>query len=227
MPPGGTRSPPGASYRGRALPVDLFAFVSAHLPPRARLLEVGCGRGELARRLARGGHDVTAIDPAAPAGDIFRKISLEELPDSEGPFDAVVASRSLHHIPDLLGALDKIVRLLRPAGVVIVNEHAWDLLDGPTARWYVDRRWKAADARRSVDDCLLEWERDHAGLHGFATMRDQFDRHFTERFFAWVPYLYGELGDPKAEAEEAAMIEAGEIRATGFRYVGERSYGRD
>jgi hypothetical protein len=47
------------------------------------------------------------------------------------------------------------------------------------------------------------------------------DRRFTERFFAWTPYLYGELGGAEVEWEERALIEAGTIRAIGFRYVGE------
>jgi hypothetical protein len=47
------------------------------------------------------------------------------------------------------------------------------------------------------------------------------DRHFTERFFGWMPYLYGELAGVE-EQEERALIEAGAIRAMGFRYVGEQ-----
>src|SRR5215211_7732235 len=73
-------------------------FVLAHLPaPPARVLEVGCGEGELARALDERGYDVTAIDPAAPAGPIFRRIKLEELED-DARFDAVVASCAFHHM---------------------------------------------------------------------------------------------------------------------------------
>ena len=53
-------------------------------------------------------------------------------------------------------------------------------------------------------------------------MRNELDRRFTERFFAWVPYLYGELAGAVSEAEERAVIDAGVIQAIGFRYVGER-----
>jgi SAM-dependent methyltransferase len=203
--------------------MKLHAFVHAHLPPApARVLEVGCGRGDLARAIARAGHRVVAIDPDAPAGDLFRATSLEEFADPE-PFDAVVASLVLHHIADLPAAVDKIARMLRPAGRLIVNEHAVDRLDEPTARWYLEKRAEiGTDAPRSLERCLRDWEADHAGLHGYNTMRDELDRRFTERFFAWMPYLYGELGGATTETEERALIDACAIQATGFRYVGER-----
>jgi len=203
--------------------VAFRAFVEAHLPAvPARVLEVGCGRGDLARAVARLGYKVSAIDPQAPVGTIFHAVSLEEFADP-GPFDAVVANLALHHIPDLSGALGKIERLLRPGGRLIVNEHAWDRLDEPTARWYLEQRAATdADAPRSVDQCLAEWAADHAGLHGSAAMRSELDQRFEERFFAWRPYLNRELGDAIDERVERDLIEAGAIQATGFRYVGER-----
>jgi SAM-dependent methyltransferase len=204
--------------------MGLYGFVTEQLPSApARVLEVGCGRGDLARAIAESGYEVLAIDPDAPAGDLFRATSLEEFADPE-PFDAVVASLALHHVADLPRALDKIVSLLRPAGRLIVNEHAVDRLDETTARWYLEKRAVIRpDARaRSLEQCLHDWEEHHAGLHGYAAMRKELDRRFTERFFAWMPYLYGELAGAVTDLEERALIDAGAIQATGFRYVGER-----
>ncbi|MBA2331336.1 MAG: methyltransferase domain-containing protein, partial [Actinobacteria bacterium] len=46
-------------------------FARRHLPtPPARLLEVGCGQGELTTALAVAGYDVLGIDPAAPLGEL-------------------------------------------------------------------------------------------------------------------------------------------------------------
>jgi SAM-dependent methyltransferase len=197
--------------------------VASQLPTGpARVLEVGCGDGRLARDLDELGHTVVAIDPAAPPGAIFQAVSLEEFADS-GPFDAVVASRSLHHIHDLPGGLSKLHRLLVPGGRLIVVEHAFDRLDEPTARWYLERRRaKGPHAPSSLQACLAEWEADHAGLHGYAAIRRELDLRFTERWFAWTPSLYLELGKA-LEQEERRLIEAGSIQATGFQYVGERS----
>jgi 2-polyprenyl-3-methyl-5-hydroxy-6-metoxy-1,4-benzoquinol methylase len=206
--------------------VDLDAFVLAHLQPvPARVLEVGCGKGALARALARAGHAVTAIDPEAPEGPLFRRLTLEEFSDP-GPFDAVVASRSLHHVESLAAALDRIAALLAPGGVLVVNDFAKERLAGPTAEWYLDRRRAlaaagGASAPSSLEACLRKWEHDHADLHGYEAMRAALDARFRERFFAWVPNLHHELAEVVQETDEQALIDAGTIRATGFRYVGE------
>ncbi|MGH3036375.1 MAG: class I SAM-dependent methyltransferase [Gaiellaceae bacterium] len=207
--------------------MDPEAFVLAHLPPvPARVLEVGCGEGALAKALARAGYAVTGIDPKAPEGPLFRRVTLEELADP-GPLDAVVASLSLHHVENLATALDRIDALLGPRGVVVVNEFAKERLDRPTAEWYFERRHALAAARGaaaapgSIDECLREWVDDHADLHGYEAMRAGLDSRFRERYFAWVPYLHHELGQVASEAEEQELIDSGAIRATGFRYVGE------
>lgn len=205
--------------------MDLEAFVLAHLPPvPARVLEVGCGEGALARALAGAGHAVTAIDPEAPEGPHFRRVTLEELAEP-GPFDAVVASRSLHHVENLDTALDRIAALLAPGGVLVVNDFAKERLAGATAAWYFERRRALAaagghPAAASLDACLREWEEDHAGLHGYEAMRTALDARFRECFLSWVPYLHHELAEVAPQAVEQALIEAGAIRATGFRYVG-------
>jgi ubiquinone/menaquinone biosynthesis C-methylase UbiE len=203
--------------------LDALSFVTAQLPPTpARVLEVGCGNGELALALDALAYRVTAIDPGAPEGPIFRPVSLESFEDS-GRFDAAVASRALHHIADLDGALRKLRRLLVPGGRLIVLDHAWERFDESTARWYLARRPAThRTAHESVEVCLAEWNADHADLHTSKVLRGELDQHFTPRFFAWAPYLHGELGD-SVEQEERRLIEAGEIRATGFLYVGERS----
>ena len=67
-------------------------YVTTHLPgPPARVLEVGCGRGDLTRALDAAGWDAVGIDPAAPPGANFRRLKLEDLDADDGPFDAVVA----------------------------------------------------------------------------------------------------------------------------------------
>src|SRR5438876_5175622 len=95
-----------------------FALAGLEGSPR-RVLEIGCGEGELATALAAAGHEVVAIDPEAPTGAIFRRVSLEEF-ESSARFDAVVASLSLHHIPDLEAAADKVAGMLVPEGCFLV-----------------------------------------------------------------------------------------------------------
>ena len=202
----------------------LEKFVLAHLPPApSRVLEVGCGSGEFARALDAAGHEVVAIDPEAPDGEIFRRTSLAEFVDRD-PFHAVVASRSLHHIADLSAALDKIAALLCGGGVIVVSEHAPDRLDEDTARWFLSHRERADHEAPKTLEPFLDWWKDaHAGLHGYGAIRAELDHRFSERVFAWAPYLYGEFGGAVDPAEEIRLIESGAIKATGFRYVGVRA----
>ena len=154
------------------------------------------------------------------------RVPLEQLED-QGPFNAVIASRSLHHIHDLEGALDRIRALLRPGGTVVVNEHAYELMDDATAEWYFERRREHAHgggahpAPASLDACKEDWHGHHAELHRSDAMLAALDERFRRRVLEWGPYLFEELGAVTSASEERGLIEAGRIRATGFRYVGQ------
>jgi SAM-dependent methyltransferase len=206
-------APATASRRasGRLSAMELTAWVRSQLPPPpARLLEVGCGDGRLARRLAAAGHDVLAIDPVAPRGAIFERTTIETLED-RGSFDAVVASRSLHHVHDLDGALAKVARL---APLLVLDEFTWDRLDEATARWYEEHR------RRADVPPVAEWHARHGHLHGDRALRAALARHFEELAFARVPYLYRYFHLPELEPLESQSIASGKIQALGFRFVG-------
>ncbi len=197
-------------------------FLLSQLPPLpARVLEIGCGQGELARALAERGYEVTAIDPTAPRGAMFRNVTLEEFAEP-GPFDAVVAQIALHHVGDLRAALGKIARLLDPHGVLVLDEFAHDRLDGATARWYYDQRQAVEPLGAEFEHWLREWREAHGDLHSSEELRRELDHRFTERLFAWVPYLYRYRLDQALEPLERRLIETGAIQATGFRYVGVR-----
>lgn len=197
-------------------------------PPPAPVLEVGCGDGELARELDAAGYDVVAIDPAAPAGPIFRAVRLDEFDDGR-PFAAVVASLSLHHIEDLAAAVDKIADLLTDGGVLILNEWDRGRFRGTTARWYFHQRQALAALGRehaqidpTFEDWWRKWDERRSDVHPYAAMRPELDRRFVERSFARVPYLYGYRLGGEVEPLERALIAAGEIEAVGLRYVGTR-----
>jgi SAM-dependent methyltransferase len=206
---------------GKLTTVDVTSFVLAHLPPPpARVLEVGCGHGELARAISAAGYDVTAIDPDAPDGPIFRRIRLEEVGTDER-FDAVVSKATFHHIGDLDAAFDRVIAVLRPGGAFILDEFGWDRFDARTADWYDGQR-RVLIASRGDDGrpSAAAWRDHHAGNHTYEAIRSGLDARFDERVFEWRPYLYRYLGGVATEELERSLIDAGAINAIGFRYVG-------
>ena len=101
-----------------------------------RLVDAGCGAGDLARALAARGAEVTAIEPdpaqaaanaAAPpvAGVTFVEAPAQEMPIDAASVDGVVFSRSLHHVPAdfMVAALREALRVIKPeTGFLFVLE---------------------------------------------------------------------------------------------------------
>lgn len=109
----------------------------AEIAPR-RLLEVGCGWGELASWLAREtGADVVAIDLSGRMVSLARERGIDarvgdvqELAFADGEFDCVVAAWMLYHVPDLDGAISELARVLRPGGrLVAVTNSRYHLIE--------------------------------------------------------------------------------------------------
>jgi cyclopropane fatty-acyl-phospholipid synthase-like methyltransferase len=204
--------------------VNVEEFVASSLPqPQCRILEVGAGKGELARALAVQDHRVTAIDPQGPNDSIVQKVSLEAFTDP-GPFDAVVAITSLHHIHNLEACLEKIHGLLRLDGPLILLEFGWERMDERTADWCVSQGALAGDqpGTMSSSDFLNRWNREHQGLHDSATMRQALDRFFFLKVFEWVPFIAEHLERPDLVEAERSLLHSGAINPIGFHYVGVR-----
>jgi SAM-dependent methyltransferase len=193
--------------------VSVKEFVLANLPrPPARVLEVGCGHGRLARELDEAGYRVTAIDPAAPDGPIFRRIKLEEL-EEDAAFDAVVGVGSFHHMGENLETnLDRVSRALGGGGPLLLDEFGPDRLHGATAAWYEQRRRRE---RPSVG----EWDAHHEHVTPSWRLLEAVRARFAECLYEDVPYLWRYV-DGVTPEHEASLVRAGEIQALGFRFVG-------
>jgi SAM-dependent methyltransferase len=214
---------------------DLADLVLCALPPApARVLEVGCGEGRLARTMSAAGYRVVAIDPDAPEGSLFKRVTIEEFVASEA-FDAAVATLSLHHIDDLDAAVAKIAGLVVPGGTFVVVEFASDSFDEATAAWALkhvvpgnEHGWLAhrrdewnthgGDDASGFAEYMRGWAESN-GFHSAAVMLEVCRSHFDESQFEAWPYLYPEL-EGVTRAQEIVEIEAGRIRATGFSFVG-------
>lgn len=111
-----------------------FRWVFDHyeLLPEARVLELGCGPGDLWRQNAHripAGWTITLSDFSPgmldqardnlqdhPHPFEFRQIDAQEIPFEDGSFQMVIANHCLYHIPDRPKALAEIQRVLKPQG---------------------------------------------------------------------------------------------------------------
>lgn len=86
------------------------------------VLELGCGSGILARKLAEFGNKVTALDISEVAiAQLPPEINgvvatLPEIPLPDDSFDVVVGTEILEHLDDDLGCIKEAFRVLRPGG---------------------------------------------------------------------------------------------------------------
>jgi len=98
----------------------------------ARVLEVGCGAGRLARQIAARAKQVDAIDRDAAVIALARSTAPDNVkyvlgdvmdyPLATESYDAVVSMAELHHLP-LRPALQRFAIALRPGGVLAAISH--------------------------------------------------------------------------------------------------------
>lgn len=227
------------------------AFVLGALPEGCRrVVEVGCGDGALAARLATDGLSVLALDADAEAVDAARRRGVDaqvgvwpmRLADKA---DALLFTRSLHHIHALAQSVDAAAACLAPRGRVIVEEFAQESVDARTLRWFagVARLLAASgqlakadglvDALLTGDDFLGAWRADHDhDLHTAGAMKEALQGRFSTVTTRQGPYLFryltsGLVGAARRDdvlravaRQEEELIAEGTIAAVGWRFVG-------
>jgi len=228
-----------------------LAFFDRFLPPPpARLLVVGGDAPDLPAALAGRGHEVTAVDEGivasrAPGGDRVRWLEADFLHhDAPEPYDVVAFAWALHRAAPVAAALDRARALLRPAGLLVAEELAFDRVNVHTARWLYDLETVLAaagallapDPRFAAEGRpLLRWRQEHAadpplvtGHDLLAAARERFALEAVEE----APYLFRYLADriPEGAAGaavlravfqlETRMTRERDIAAAGLRFVG-------
>ena len=126
---------------------QILPLILEHTEARSRVLDLGCGEGQIGRLLVVDRDcEVVGIDPAmAQLAEAHRRGggpgyllgSASSLALRPGALDQVVACLVFEHIASLDGAFDEVVRVLRPGGrfLLLLNH---PLLQTPQSGWVDD-----------------------------------------------------------------------------------------
>jgi SAM-dependent methyltransferase len=197
----------------RALDLPTFqssGFILEHIcKGPLRILEVGCGMGELASMLKSQGHEVVAIDSSADAVEAARRRGTDarvaHWPDFEAsPFDVILFTRSLHHIHPVSAAIKHASSLLCRGGLIIVEDFAFDEATPTLVEWfYGTLSLLNACGNLSLDDDSFGrrfliggggmeiWFRDHDhDLNSAAIMFAGLKEYFVPLVETSAPYVY-------------------------------------
>jgi SAM-dependent methyltransferase len=126
---------------------QILPLVARHLQGARRVLDIGCGEGQVARRVATLGAGVVGLDPTLSqvrvardrgGGPTFVRARAEALPCADDAFDAVLLCLALEHVEELEVAIREVARVLEPGGrFVLLLCHP--LLQAPGSGWVEDQ----------------------------------------------------------------------------------------
>lgn len=121
--------------RARAGRSEFARLLDRAIPNDARVVDAGCGTGQMSLYLARAERVVIGADLTRPslmlAAAAARRFDLDRVQFVEtdllhpglrnGSFDVVYSSGVLHHTPDPPASFARLARLARPGGMIILG----------------------------------------------------------------------------------------------------------
>jgi len=126
---------------------QILPLVARHLQGARRVLDIGCGEGQVARCIAGPGTEVVGLDPAVSqlgaarargSGANYARARAEELPCLGGAFDAVLLCLALEHVDAFEAAIHEVARVLEEGGrLVLLLGHP--MLQAPGSGWVDDQ----------------------------------------------------------------------------------------
>ncbi|HEY9558098.1 MAG TPA: methyltransferase domain-containing protein [Acidimicrobiales bacterium] len=127
---------------------QILPLAAEHMAGARRVLDVGCGEGQVARLAVSLGADVAiGVDPTWAQVDVaaersggarYSRAGAAALPFADGAFDVVVACLVFEHIRDVDDAIAEVARVLEPGGrfLFFLNH---PLLQTPNSGWIDDQ----------------------------------------------------------------------------------------
>jgi SAM-dependent methyltransferase len=143
---------------------QILPLAARELTGASRVLDVGCGDGQVSRLAARLGAQVVGIDPtwncvrvAGERGSNVARAGAAALPFADASFDAVVACLVFEHIRDVDSAIAEVARVLEPGGrfCFFLNH---PLLQTPNSGWIDDQFLDPPEQYWRIGEYLVENE---------------------------------------------------------------------
>jgi len=145
---------------------QIIPLAIEELAGRARVLDLGCGDGQIARALAVQGSDVLGVDPTQlhidvaierAGGPQYLLGGATEIPADDNSFDAVVACLVFEHIDQMDEAMTEVARVLKPHGQfsLFLNH---PLLQTPGSGWIDDHIIDPPEQYWRIGPYLVETE---------------------------------------------------------------------
>lgn len=137
-----TRVDPRAPTRQNRGHRQTFGFIQRHLPRPGRMLDLGCGDGTVLWLAREAGWEVKGVELFPEHTKIVRDTlgldvvtsDLASYNGAEASWDCVVLTHVLEHLPDPVGALRKIHKLLKPGGAGVLEFPNIDAFDARLRR---------------------------------------------------------------------------------------------
>jgi SAM-dependent methyltransferase len=119
----------------RAERSEFARLLEGAIPGDARVVDVGCGTGQMCLYLARADRVVIGADLSRPSLQlgaaaaarfkldrvVFVETDLQQPALANGAFDVVYSSGVVHHTPDPRAAFARLARLARPGGTIVLG----------------------------------------------------------------------------------------------------------
>ena len=216
-----------------------YDFVRRSLADDFRtVLEIGCGDGRLARRLENDGLAIVAIDSDPEAVRLARAEGVDAR-EMKWPgridqtFDAILFTRSLHHVHALEEAIDAALSALNPGGLIIVEDFRAEGGSERSAIWFsrlvdalADEGQITQSARaEALEQAAPSRSHDHQ-LHASTEIARALGRSAALRecdaayYFRYLePHLRDRTVAEQILELELDLIEHGKIDGLGKRFV--------
>jgi SAM-dependent methyltransferase len=170
-------------WRFRSRHHQIRRLIHRHLESGSRVVEIGCGRGELGYIMKDDPYTYVGYEPASGLSKFGQQHGVNIVHDffrgqSAPPADAIVIDNVLEHVLDPQGLLADAARTLRPGGLAVVIVPNRNDLRQLSAGWRDARHWippdhinyfSMADLKRMFAHCGLEVK--SFGFHAL-TLRD-------------------------------------------------------